>query len=125
VVEVPCYADGNGINVPAVGYLPDGPAAICQQSVNVQRLAVKAAVEGNVWLLRQAVLLDPLTGAVCTPREVDQMVDEMLIAQERWLPLYADAIVEAKRRWAEAERGGTLIPPKKYAGVRKPAVMFD
>lgn len=120
IVEVPCYADGNGISVPKVGPLPDGPAAICQQSVNVQRLAVKAAVEGDVWLLRQAAMLDPLTGAVCTPREIDQMVDEMLIAQEQWLPQYAAAIAEAKERRAKAEKAGTLIPPKNYKGVRLP-----
>lgn len=118
IVEVPCYADGNGISVPAVGPLPDGPAAICAQSVNVQRLAVKAALTGDAWLLRQAALLDPLTGAVCTPREIDQMVDEMLIAQEQWLPQYAPAISEAKKRWAEAEKTGTLIPPREYKGVR-------
>ena len=121
VVEVPCYADGNGISVPAVGALPDGPAAICQQSVNVQRLAVKAALTGDVWLLRQAALLDPLTGAVCTPREIDQMVDEMLIAQAQWLPQYADGIKEAKARWAQAEKDGTLIPPRAYKGVPRPA----
>jgi len=119
VVEVPCYVDGNGISVPSVGMLPDGCAAICHQSVNVQRLAVRAAVAGDAWLLRQAVLLDPLTGAVCTPREIDQMVDEMLIAQEQWLPQYADAIAEAKKRWAQAEKNGTLIPPREYTGVRK------
>jgi alpha-galactosidase len=101
-----------------VGPLPDGPAAICNQSVQVQRLAVKAALAGDAWLLRQAVLLDPLTGAVCTPREIDQMVDEMLIAQEQWLPQYAAAITEAKARWECAERDGTLIPPKEYKGVR-------
>ncbi|MCL2363671.1 MAG: alpha-glucosidase/alpha-galactosidase [Defluviitaleaceae bacterium] len=119
IVEVPCYADGNGISVPFVGDLPDGPAAICSQSVNVQRLAVKAAIAGDDWLLRQAVLLDPLTGAVCTPREIDQMVDEMLIAQEQWLPQYTKAISEAKTRRAQAEKNGTLIPPRPYKGVRK------
>ncbi len=47
VVEVPCYADGNGISVPRIGNLPDGCAAVCAQSVWVQRLAVKAAVAGD------------------------------------------------------------------------------
>ena len=88
IVEVPCYADGNGISVPRVGDLPDGCAAICSQSVWVQRLAVKAAITGDVGLLKQAALLDPLTGAVCNPPEVWQMVDELLEAQKRWLPQY-------------------------------------
>ncbi|MCC8107613.1 MAG: alpha-glucosidase/alpha-galactosidase [Planctomycetes bacterium] len=116
IVEVPCYIDGNGVSVPRIGNLPAGCAAVLGQSVAVQRLAVEAAVSGDDVLLRQAALLDPLTGAVCDPEEVWQMVDEMLIAQKRWLPQYADAIAAAEQRWAEKEKAGTLIPPKPYTG---------
>ena len=34
------------------------------------------------------MLMDPLVGAVCNPPEVWDLVDEMLIAQEQWLPQY-------------------------------------
>ena len=114
VVEVPCYVDGNGISVPQVGDLPMGCAAVCSQSVWVQRMAMEAAVSGDATLLKQAALMDPLTGAVCNPPEVWQMVDEMLIAQEEWLPQYGDAIAEAKARFAE----GNLIETKEgYRGA--------
>ena len=73
-------------------------AATCTASINVQRMAVEAAVEGDVELLKLAVLHDPLVGAVCSPEEVWQMVDEMLVAQAAWLPQYADAIGGAQRR---------------------------
>ena len=115
VVEVPCYVDGNGISVPKVGDLPLGCAAICSQSIWVQKLAVEAAVHGDVSLLKQAALLDPLTGAVCNPPEVWQMVDDMLIAEEEWLPQYGKAIEEAKERFAE----GNLIPAKDYHGAAR------
>ena len=92
VVEVPCYADGNGISVPRIGDLPLGCAAICSQSVWVQRLALEAAVSGNVNLLYQSAMMDPLTGAVCTTDEIRHMVDEMLVAQAQWLPQYAGEI---------------------------------
>ena len=49
-------------------------------------------------LLKQAVLHDPLVGAICTPDEVWQMVDELLVAQAQWLPQYADAIPAAEAR---------------------------
>jgi alpha-galactosidase len=88
IVEVPGYVDRNGINIPAVGDLPMACAAVCQQSVNVQRLAVNAAVNGDRELLQQALLLDPLTGAVCTPPEIEAMMNEMLVAQAKWLPQY-------------------------------------
>lgn len=114
IVEVPCYVDGNGLSVPRVGDLPLGCAAVCAQSVWVQRLAVEAAVRGDETLLKQAALLDPLTGAVCDPPEVWQMVDEMLIAQEQWLPQYAEAIAAAKERFAH----GPLLPTKDdYTGA--------
>ena len=98
VVEVPCYVDGNGISVPKVGDLPLGCAAVCSQSVWVQKLAVEAAVLADINLLRQAAMMDPLTGAVCTPDEIIQMVDEMLVAEEKWLPQYAEEIERAKVR---------------------------
>ncbi|MEI6211730.1 MAG: alpha-glucosidase/alpha-galactosidase [bacterium] len=107
IVEVPCYVDRNGIAVPQVGELPLGCAAVCQQSVNVQRLAVEAAVDGDVFMLKQAMLLDPLVGAVCTPPEAAQMTDEMLIAQAKWLPQYREELPAAKKRFASEPRLGT------------------
>ena len=98
VVEVPCYVDFNGISVPKVGDLPLGCAAICSQSVWVQKLAVEAAVHADIRLLYQAAMMDPLTGAVCTPDEIRQMVDEMLVAGEPWLPQYREEIQKAKKR---------------------------
>ena len=114
IVEVPGYIDANGVNIPKVGELPLGCAAVCSQSVWVQRLAVEAAVAGDITLLRQAMLMDPLTGAVCTPAEIYQMVDEMLIAGETWLPQYKEEIVKAKERMATGE----LIKPLDYKGIR-------
>ena len=98
IVEVPGYVDKNGVSIPQVGNLPLGCAAVCAQSINVQRLAVEAAVKADRNLLIQAMMLDPLTGAVCNPYEIEQMVDEMLIAGEKWLPQYKDEIAKAKIR---------------------------
>lgn len=114
IVEVPGYVDANGINIPQVGDLPLGCAAICSQSIWVQRLSVEAAVAGDIKLLRQAMLMDPLTGAVCTPPEIYQMVDEMLIAGEQWLPQYKTDIEQAKERM----KSDNLIPPKNLKGIR-------
>ena len=114
VVEVPGYVDGNGISIPSIGDLPLGCAAICAQSVWVQRLAVEAAVQGNVTLLKQACLMDPLTGAVCNTAEVWQMVDELLIAQAQWLPQYKEAIAEAKQRFA---KGDLISTNEGYQGA--------
>ncbi len=107
VVEVPGYVDRVGVNIPRVGDLPLGCAAVCNTSISVQRLAVEAAVHGDVRLLKQAMLLDPLTGAVCNPHEIDQMTDRMLVAQAEWLPQYRREIPAAKKRLANAKNLGT------------------
>jgi len=107
IVEVPGYVDGNGINIPQVGDLPTACAAICRNSVGVQELAVEAAVHGDVDALKQAMMLDSLVGAVCDPNEISQMVDEMLVAQARWLPQYRKEIPRARKRLAAEKRLGT------------------
>ncbi len=80
------------------------------------RSGALAAVSGDETLLRQAMLMDPLTGAVCNPPEVWQMVDEMLVAQEQWLPQYGKAVADAKRRLSS----GKLLPTKEgYRGAAR------
>ncbi|NLL84421.1 MAG: alpha-galactosidase [Lentisphaerae bacterium] len=101
IVEVPGYVDGNGISIPKVGELPHACAAICSQSVNVQRLAVEAAVYGDVFTLKQAMMLDPLVGAVCTTPEISQMTDAMLVAQAKWLPQYKPELAKIRRSLAK------------------------
>jgi alpha-galactosidase len=115
IVEVPGYVDGNGISIPIVGDLPLGCAAVLNHSVSVQRLAVEAAVRGDDQLLRQAMMMDPLVGAVCDPPEIWQMVDEMLVAQARWLPQYKRAIAAAERRL----KAGPLIKTLKTKGAAR------
>ena len=115
IVEVPGYVDHLGMNIPVVGDLPLGCAAVCQQSVNVQRLAVEAAVHGDDNLLRQAMLLDPFTGAILNPPEVWQMVDELLVEQAPWLPQYKKAIQAARKRLA----GGKQIKTQVNKGAAR------
>jgi alpha-galactosidase len=61
------------------------------------------------------MMMDPLVGAVCSPPEIWQMTDEMLIAQEKWLPQYKEAIAKAKKHFAS----GNLIPVREYAGAAR------
>jgi len=115
IIEVPGYVDHNGMNIPVVGDLPLGCAAVCNASISVQRLSVEAAARGDDQLLRQAFMMDPLTGAVLNPPEIWQMVDDMLVAGEAWLPQYKKAIAEAKKRRKSAKR----LPTKVFAGAAR------
>lgn len=119
VVEVPGFVDTFGINIPKLGKLPTGCAAACQSNISVQRLAVEAGVSGDIALLRQAMMMDPLVGAVCNTREIFQMTDEMLIAEKQWLPQYKGEIEKAEARRRRAEADGTLIPPVLTNGAAR------
>ena len=109
-IEIPGYVDRNGINMPVVGDLPLAVAATCSASVRVQEMGMEAAVNGDVMLLKQAMLHDPLVGAVCNPDEIWQMADEMIVAQAQWLPTYATEEIEnARQRLADHEANGTRV----------------
>ncbi|MEM2129756.1 MAG: alpha-glucosidase/alpha-galactosidase [Candidatus Bathyarchaeia archaeon] len=84
-VEVPCMVDKNGIHPCKVGDLPPQCAALNRTNINVQELAVKAALEKDRVAALQAVMFDPLTSAMLTPREIEKMVDEMFDAEAQWL----------------------------------------
>ncbi|HEV7298773.1 MAG TPA: alpha-glucosidase/alpha-galactosidase [Tepidisphaeraceae bacterium] len=120
-IEIPGYVDRNGLNMPVVGDLPLACAATCNVSVRVQEMAMEAAVHGDVTLLKQAMLHDPLVGAVCNPEEVWQMTDELLAAQAQWLPQYrangaTDAAVD---RLATHERNGTRVKTVQTEGAAR------
>jgi alpha-galactosidase len=90
-VEVPCLVDGNGIQPTAVGVLPTQLAALNRTNVNVQELIVEAALTGDAEAIYHAVMLDPLTAAVCTLPQIRALVDELLAAQAQWLPQFQNS----------------------------------
>jgi alpha-galactosidase len=89
-VEVPCLVDANGVQPTTIGHYPPQLAALNRTNINVQELTVEAALAGDVEAVHHAVMLDPLTAAVCTLPQIRSMVDEMLEAQARWLPQFSE-----------------------------------
>ena len=85
-MEVPIYVDKTGIHPSYVGDLPPQLAALNRSNINVQELAVKAALAGDRRLAFQAAMLDPLTAAVCDIWDIQSMVDEMFKAEAQWIP---------------------------------------
>jgi alpha-galactosidase len=54
----------------------------------VQSLIVEAALSGDTDAVYHAVMLDPLTSAVCTLPQIHALVAELLEAQAQWLPQF-------------------------------------
>lgn len=62
-VEVPVVADIAGIHPVSLGPLPDGVAKAMTIQVQVQQMAVEAAMHGSKELALQALLLDPVVNS--------------------------------------------------------------
>lgn len=87
-VEVPCVVDRLGVHPCFVGDLPPQCAALCESNVRSQERAVYAAIHGDREALYHALMLDPLTAAVLPLPRIREMADEMLQAQQEWLPQF-------------------------------------
>lgn len=87
-VEVACMIDRNGINPTRFGALPAQMAALCSSNMSVFDLGATAAVERSKEAAIHALLLDPLTAAVCSPAEIRAMTLEMFEAEKSFLPGY-------------------------------------
>jgi alpha-galactosidase len=87
-VEVPCRVDGNGVQPCVVGDLPPQCAALNLTSVNVQLLAVEAALTGKREHIYHAAMLDPHTAAELPVDRIVAMCDELIERHGSWLPAY-------------------------------------
>lgn len=86
--EMTVFADGSGLHQSFVGELPPQCAALNMTNINVQRLSVLAAINGDPETAVQACAMDPLTSAKLTLKEIREMTAEMLTAESDWLPQF-------------------------------------
>jgi alpha-galactosidase len=87
-VEVPCLVDKEGIHPCPVGNLPPQLATLNMSNVAVQELAVRGIMEKDKTKIFQAILLDPITGAMLTIDETRQMVDELFVNNKKFTKGY-------------------------------------
>jgi alpha-galactosidase len=85
-VEVACMIDRNGINPTRYGALPAQMAHVCHSQMAYFDLAAKACIEKSKEAAVHALMLDPLTAAILTPREIRQMTLDMFDAEREYLP---------------------------------------
>ncbi len=87
-VEVPVLVDKSGLQPTKIGALPPHLAALMQTNVNVQSLAVEAALTGKREHIYHAAMLDPHTAAELSLDQIWALVDDLIAAHEGWLPEY-------------------------------------
>ncbi len=86
VVEVACAVDRSGITPKPFGPLPPQCAAVCDWNMRMIDLAATACIERSRQAAIHALMLDPLTAAVCCPAEIKQMAEELFEAEKEFLP---------------------------------------
>src|SRR5581483_377739 len=85
-VELPCAVDGLGLTPTAIGTLPPQLAALMRTNVNVQELAVEAALSGKRDCVYQAVFLDPHASSELSLDQMVAMVDDLLAEHGQLVP---------------------------------------
>ncbi len=105
-VEVPCLVDSNGVQGVFVGDMPTQLATLNRTNINVQELTVEASLTGNREAVYHAIMMDPLTAAVCTLPQIHAMVNEMFEAQAQWLPQFASQPAVHSSQQAASQRAG-------------------
>lgn len=86
VVEVACMVDSRGVHPTYFGALPAQCAAVCDWNMRMYDLAATACIEKSREAAVHALMLDPLTAAVCSPGEIRQMTGELFEAEKEFLP---------------------------------------
>ena len=86
IVEVACLVDKKGVQPTHFGRLPTQLAALNAQHMAFHDLVATAVLEQDREEAVHALMLDPLTAAVCSLEEIRQMFDEMAEAQRDYLP---------------------------------------
>jgi len=85
-VEVACKVDAKGVQKTNFGRLPKQMAAICDWNMRCFDLGADAAIHKSKELAIQAMMLDPVTSAVCSPAEIREMTLKMFEAEKDLLP---------------------------------------
>jgi alpha-galactosidase len=87
-VEVECGVGPDGIKPVRFGKLPEQLAALNRSHIAVHELVVEALLERDRQKAKYALMLDPLTAAVCSLNEIDQMFEEMWDAERESLSVF-------------------------------------
>jgi alpha-galactosidase len=87
-VEVACMIDRNGVHPTRYGALPPQMAAISASNLSMFDLGAQAAIDRSIEKAIYALMLDPLTAAVCTPAQIKAMTLEIFEAEKAFLPGY-------------------------------------
>ena len=80
----------------AWGKLPSAQRGWLQCMKAMEECTIEAAITGNYGLALEAFILNPL---IPSGKNAKEVLDELLIAHEKYLPQFKDKIEKLKNEW--------------------------
>ena len=87
-VEVPVIADRMGFKTTIAGPLPEHLAILVNTTARIESLVIEAAMKKSREAVYHAVMMDPLSSAVCSMDEIKRMCDEIFEKNTEYLGDY-------------------------------------
>lgn len=85
IVEVACLVNSNGVQPCHFGKIPEHLAALNRSNMSFFQLAVDAVIKKDKQMAMQALMIDPLTSAVCSLEEIKQLFNELYEAEKEYI----------------------------------------
>lgn len=107
VVEVATLVDMRGFMPTYFGNLPEQCAALCRSNMAVFDLCARGILNKDRESIIHAMMVDPLSAAVCSLTEIRAMAEELFVAERRFIPSWCQ---KPKASSARALPGSFLTP---------------
>ena len=91
--EVSCVISAKGASPVAYGEMPEAVRGLLQMMKAMEQCTIQAALTGDYGSLLQAFALNPL---IPDGAEARRVLDELLVAHEKYLPQFAEIIAKRK-----------------------------
>ena len=124
VVETAVLVGREGFSPTYFGELPEQLAALCRAHMPVYELCAQGILNENREAVIHAMMLDPLTAAVCAPSEIRAMAEELFRAEKKYIPAWCAATKVAAKgnsRWKKKKltQGAAQVSTMAARGIEK------
>lgn len=109
VVEVATLVDRRGFQPTYFGPLPEQCAALCRSNMAVFELCVQGILRQDREAVIHAMMVDPLSAAVCSLGEIRAMAEELFAAEKAFIPAWC-----ARPKAVPAAEWRPLEPTSEY-----------
>jgi alpha-galactosidase len=82
--------DKGGYTPTYFGNLPEQVAALCRANMAVFELCAQGILKRDREAIVHAMMLDPLSAAVCSPAEIRSMARELFRAERKFVPRWVN-----------------------------------